>query len=381
MFSKKQISILLGHAVTLPANTTGGAEKVFENIFESFENIAGFQFLLICKSSTGQLNIDKISENKTIVRIKGFAWSSSKSINLYNSFIWFFRVKKYLTDSDFVLYNTLFGPFLHWIFRLPGKVSYCDHRGNKKAKFFIPSFTLSRLYCISKTVTKAWPPRYHSKIKVINNCIAVDKFDLKPRYDIDELKNYNVLFVGRITEEKGIHYLLEAVKILAGLLNGNNISTNIIGSFEISKGGSPSYYKTCFSYVTRNHLTKSIHFLGERTSEEIRYLMSKSDILVVPSIWEEAFGLVTIEAFASGLPVIAFNKGASPEIIKDGKSGFIVESISAEALANTIHKHYQLPNSLKKEMESFSREYANNFDCKTISQIYFEDIKMNLNVN
>lgn len=376
-----KITIVLGHAVSLPAESTGGVEKVFESIFESFENIVDFRFQLICKSYTGHLNVEKLNIYKTVVRIKGFAWSSSKSINLYNSFIWFFRVKKYLTDSDFVLYNTLFGPFLHWIFRLPGKVSYCDQRGNKKAKFFIPSFTLSRLYCISKTVTRAWPPRYQSKIKVINNCTAMDKFNYQSRYDTEDTKKYNILFVGRITEEKGLYYLLEAIKILADRLNDDIISTNIVGSFEIRKGGSPSYYKTCLSYLTHNNLTKSLHFLGEKTSEEICSLMSNSNILVVPSIWDEAFGIVTIEAFASGLPVIAFNKGASPEIIVDGKSGYIVDSLSAEALANTIHKHYQLPKSLKKEMESFSREYSKYFDCKTISKIYFEDIKQSLNDN
>ncbi len=71
----------------------------------------------------------------------------------------------------------------------------------------------------------------------------------------------------------------------------------------------------------------SVIVKGELNFEEKVELLKNALALLMPVRWEEAFGLVMIEAMACGTPVIGFNKGAIPEVIKDGKTGFVVTSI------------------------------------------------------
>jgi glycosyltransferase involved in cell wall biosynthesis len=68
-----------------------------------------------------------------------------------------------------------------------------------------------------------------------------------------------------------------------------------------------------------------VEYIGEITDEQKSAFLSGAIALVVPIDWPEPFGLVMIEAMACGTPVIAFNRGAVPEIIEDGLTGFIVE--------------------------------------------------------
>jgi glycosyltransferase involved in cell wall biosynthesis len=68
-----------------------------------------------------------------------------------------------------------------------------------------------------------------------------------------------------------------------------------------------------------------VEYIGEITDEQKPAFLSGAIALLVPIDWPEPFGLVMIEAMACGTPVIAFNRGAVPEIVEDGLTGFIVE--------------------------------------------------------
>jgi glycosyltransferase involved in cell wall biosynthesis len=68
-----------------------------------------------------------------------------------------------------------------------------------------------------------------------------------------------------------------------------------------------------------------VEYIGEITDEQKSTFLSAAIALLVPIDWPEPFGLVMIEAMACGTPVIAFNRGAVPEIVEDGLTGFIVE--------------------------------------------------------
>ena len=70
---------------------------------------------------------------------------------------------------------------------------------------------------------------------------------------------------------------------------------------------------------------KKIKFIGEVGPKEKNKLLGGAKAVLFPSIWEEPFGLVMTEAMACGTPVIGFNKGSVSEVIKDGKTGFIVK--------------------------------------------------------
>ncbi|GAB4540545.1 MAG: glycosyltransferase family 4 protein [Thermodesulfovibrionia bacterium] len=84
---------------------------------------------------------------------------------------------------------------------------------------------------------------------------------------------------------------------------------------------------------------KDVIIKGEINFEEKVELLKNAMALLMPVRWQEAFGLVMIEAMACGTPVIGFNRGAIPEIIEDGKTGFVVNSVEkAEEAVLKIHK-------------------------------------------
>jgi glycosyltransferase involved in cell wall biosynthesis len=77
-----------------------------------------------------------------------------------------------------------------------------------------------------------------------------------------------------------------------------------------------------------------VRYVGEVDAKAKRRLLAGADALLFPIEWEEPFGLVMIEALASGIPVIAFGRGSVPEIVEDGRTGFIVDDV--EGMADAI---------------------------------------------
>ena len=76
------------------------------------------------------------------------------------------------------------------------------------------------------------------------------------------------------------------------------------------------------------HLSKDIQYVGNIPYEETYKYYGQAKVTLCPIQWEEPFGLTFIESMACGTPVIAFNRGSAKEVIKDGKTGFVVKNIS-----------------------------------------------------
>lgn len=93
--------------------------------------------------------------------------------------------------------------------------------------------------------------------------------------------------------------------------------------------GPPAYgHDYYFEQHVKPELDENILYIGRMDQQQLKTYYQKAKALVTPVQWEEPFGLTTIEAMASGTPVISLNRGAAPEIIIDGKTGFIVNSLS-----------------------------------------------------
>ncbi|MBI2405208.1 glycosyltransferase family 4 protein [Candidatus Gottesmanbacteria bacterium] len=82
----------------------------------------------------------------------------------------------------------------------------------------------------------------------------------------------------------------------------------------------------------------SVQFVGQLNHQERSLFLQKAKAFVFPIKWEEPFGLVMVEAMAAGTPVVAFNRGSVPEIIMDGKTGYVVADVDsmAEALKRLL---------------------------------------------
>jgi len=126
-----------------------------------------------------------------------------------------------------------------------------------------------------------------------------------------------LLFSGRILEKKGVHLAVQAaIKTKQKLV--------IIG---------PRYKGNYWREKIEPFLGKNIKYLGCVDRKQLYKYYGNAKALLFPIQWEEPFGLVMIEAMACGTPVIAFNHGSVPEVIKDGKTGFIVNNVSEMAKA------------------------------------------------
>ncbi|SEU23720.1 glycosyltransferase family 4 protein [Paenibacillus sp. NFR01] len=125
---------------------------------------------------------------------------------------------------------------------------------------------------------------------------------------------FAVLFVGRVIPRKGVPVLIRAV---ARLNKRHPAHLLIAGS------GKPPYLRRLRALARRLHVP--VTFLGSVAHENIHGLYQAADCLVCPSQQHESFGLVNVEAMASGLPVIASNNGGIREIIQSGRNGFLVD--------------------------------------------------------
>jgi glycosyltransferase involved in cell wall biosynthesis len=123
-----------------------------------------------------------------------------------------------------------------------------------------------------------------------------------------------LLFAGRITAQKGVK---EAIQVA----NESHHKLLIIGPIN---HGSQDY----FDQYIKPQLNENILYLGRMDQAQLTTYYQKAKALLTPVQWEEPFGLTTIEAMACGTPVISLHRGAAAEIIENGKSGFIVNSIS-----------------------------------------------------
>ncbi|GLV59332.1 glycosyl transferase [Dictyobacter sp. S3.2.2.5] len=122
------------------------------------------------------------------------------------------------------------------------------------------------------------------------------------------------LWLGRFVPEKGPHLAIQAAKqagvplILAGTISQNQ----------------EQYYKEVVESQIDGELIRN-H--GPASFEEKLTLMGRARGFLNPITWEEPFGMVMIEAMATGCPVISFARGAAPEIVSDGKTGFLVQNL------------------------------------------------------
>lgn len=127
-------------------------------------------------------------------------------------------------------------------------------------------------------------------------------------------KDDYLLFLGRFHANKGPHL---AIKV-AQRLNARLI---------IAAPPPPADQVEFFQTEIRPHLSGKIEWIGSVESEEKARLLGQARCLLGPICWEEPFGLVYVEALACGTPVVTFRRGATPEIVRDGETGFLVDDL------------------------------------------------------
>jgi len=180
-------------------------------------------------------------------------------------------------------------------------------------------------------------------VKTIYHGLPIEKYDFNP-----EPKNY-LLWLSKIMPEKGIAQAIDIAK-----LSGENL---------IISGNIPPEYGDYFDFRIKPLIDgKKIQFVGASDFSKKIELLKNAKAFLFPVKRPEPFGLVVIEAMACGTPVIAFKEGSMPELIEDGKTGFLVKNI--EEACQSLKK-------INKISREYCREYVKkNFNLKRMVNRY-----------
>jgi glycosyltransferase involved in cell wall biosynthesis len=166
------------------------------------------------------------------------------------------------------------------------------------------------------------------------------------------------LFVGRLTLEKGIETLIDAWRQLGGI-----IPLRIVGDGTLSA-----------QVAAAAQDINGIEWLGQLPKEQVLALMKQATVLIFPSIWYEAFPLVIVEAYATGLPVIASKLGSMETLIKPQYTGLHFEPGNAEDLAVQVRwllSHQQQYRQMRQQAYStFKAHYTGQHNYEMLMDIY-----------
>lgn len=191
---------------------------------------------------------------------------------------------------------------------------------------------------------------------VIPNGIDLEKFNPKvPKLKKFSDKKVTLLFIGRIEERKGLIYLLKTYQILKKKFP--NIKLIVAGEGELKP--------ECQEFIKKQKL-RDVIFEGEFPSEKIPSYYRTADIFAAPSIFGESFGIVLLEAMASGCPVVAFANQGYKRVLKGKGAEFLVKPRDYRGLAQKIE--ILIKNEAKrKEMREWGLKEAEKYSWDKIA--------------
>ena len=153
-----------------------------------------------------------------------------------------------------------------------------------------------------------------------------------------------VLYAGRLTSEKGLYLLIQALALVKG-------------EWELIVTGEGEDRKRCEGLCHELGLTGRVHFQGWLTEEKLAANYQTCACVAVPSLWPEPFGRIGPEAFSRGRPVVAFATGGIPDWLEHGIDGYLAPAGDIGQLAFYIQKLLDTPE-LRTEMGRRAREKA-----------------------
>lgn len=183
------------------------------------------------------------------------------------------------------------------------------------------------------------------EVRTIPN--AIDKNEFTPRSDLPS--EPTVLFsAGSTTERKGFPDFERMASILhSSFPRARFVATNFAGSDAVE--GTP--------YLDR---------------ASYRSLVENAHVVVVPSRWEEPFGMVALEAMAAGRPVVAYRSGALPEIVVDGETGLLVDRGNVAGLGQAVAALLLNPDRANQMGAAGRARGENEFDLERMTRLYLD---------
>lgn len=265
--------------------------------------------------------------------------------------------EKYQNRYYYHLHNTMINDF-----------GYSKYIRESKANICVSKYIANQLAAYIQTTDK-------SNFKILKNCIDYDKFSrssydnksVKEEYNIN-IKDKVIIFTGRLTKEKGVYELIQAIK----KVRYPNIKVLIVGSLFYKENVKDKFAENLKKEVTV--LNDKVIFTGYIDYEKINKIYSIGDIAVLPSIWEEPAGLTILESLASGLPVITTDSGGIPEYVNDDCAFIIKRNKNLiDELASKIDLLLEDDN-LRRNMSNEAKKYARQYNLDNYYKNFTEII-------
>lgn len=209
-------------------------------------------------------------------------------------------------------------------------------------------------------------------VKTVHNGIDIKRFvdaEPIPRHSLRlSQEDFVVFFSGRLTEEKGI---LELIRSIKGIREIPKIKLVIAGASFYGNDDKATPYINKLRKEAEE-IKDKVLFTGFINYKHIPSYLKMADVIVVPSLWEEPFGLTVLEAMASGVPLIASRCGGIPEIC-EGVSLLIDRKNICKEIKESIIFIYNNPEEAKY-MANMAQKRSWEFDKESFSKNYLQTI-------
>ena len=333
---------------------TGGAEVFLRDLNKRIDrNI--YEIKILSLISVGSIGKQIQKDGGDVLTINtGFKYNPFLFIKLI------FFIKKYNPD---ILHAHLF--HANFLGRIAGKlckvpIIISTFHSNKEEGFFrrkllkyTDKFTNINIVVSEKAVEEFTELKIVSKDKtrVIYNGLDLNKFyyqncslvkKTREEIRVDETKKI-LISVGRLHKSKGYSYLINAFKIV----KKNNPETVLI---IIGEG---EERKKIEKQINALKLQDSVFLLGQK--DNVQDYLSAANVFILSSLWE-GIPIALAEAMACGLPVVVTAVGGIPEVVENGKTGFLVEPKNSEALAEKIEYALNLSGEERKKISRHARK-------------------------
>ena len=300
---------------SIPPEKYGGIERIISYLTE--ELVKRGHDVTLFASGDSKTKAKLVSVIKKGLISQGVPWHDWWWNNFNYSFA-FERVQEFdIIHSHWNILGANFQrlvktPVLHTLHNIP---KAGDHRW-KIFKYY--KNDLNAVF-ISKSERKNCPVRF-KKSWVVYNAIDLSQLKFNPK------GGDHFIWIARVTPVKGIEIAIKVAKKL--------------GLKLLLAGQIQPMMKDYFKTKIKPQLSSKIKYLGEISQEELSEFYGQAKACLYPILWEEPFGLIMAESMACGTPVIAFDRGSAKEVIKNGKTGFVVKDI--EEMIKAIKKIDQI---------------------------------------
>ena len=133
--------------------------------------------------------------------------------------------------------------------------------------------------------------------------------------------------------DKGVHLYVEVIKLIASKYP--DWSFGLIGSYKLGENNITDYYAQ--NVISKfKEIGNQAKFFGFKDQNFVQKKMKTASIIIIPSLWQEPFGLVASEAMSNGISIIASKVGGIPEIVK--RNGILIKNINKQKLKNELEK-------------------------------------------